>query len=313
MKNIFAFLSLLSLVLYSCKSNESIPADSTIEKATSTIADNQLEKALLWEITGNGLTESSYLFGTIHMIDTEDYFLPEGTLSAIDNSTEVYFEIDMTEMNDISKIMPLMQKAYMNDDLTLKDLLSEEDYALVQDHFEKMNLPLFFFERIKPMFLTVFASGDINPGDLKSGKIKSYEMEFAEIAAESNKTIGGLETIEYQISIFDSIPYTAQAEMLIETIKAGDTGDDQFMELVKLYKGQDVAGLYSVMQDEESIEEYEDILLVQRNKNWIPIMSERMAQNKTFFAVGAGHLGGPMGVINLLKKAGYTMTPVNPV
>ncbi len=307
MKNILTFLSLISLVMYSCKSNESVGAKS-INKV-----DQELENALLWEITGNGLTQSSYLFGTIHIIDSEDYFLPEGTLSAIDQSAEVFFEIDMTEMNDISKMMPLLQKAYMDDDLTLKDLLTEEDYGLVQAHFEKMNLPLFFFERIKPMFLTVFASGDINPGDIQSGKVKSYEMEFAKIAEESNKNIGGLETIDYQISIFDSIPYTAQAEMLIETIKSADLGDDQFMELVRLYKEQDVQALYEMMQDEDSIEEYEDVLLIQRNKNWIPIMSQRMASNKTFFAVGAGHLGGPMGVINLLKKAGYILTPVNPV
>jgi len=207
----------------------------------------------------------------------------------------------------------LMQKAYMDDNLTLKDLLDEAEYKIVQDHFEKLGLPLFFLERIKPMFLTVFASGDINPGDLQSGAVMSYEMEFAEIAENSNKPVGGLETIEYQISIFDSIPYEDQADMLIETIKAGDTGDDQFEALVQLYKDQDIAGLYSEMKADDSIDEYEDVLLVQRNKNWIPVMAENMVEKRTFFAVGAGHLGGPMGVINLLRETGYTVTAVNPI
>jgi uncharacterized protein YbaP (TraB family) len=206
--------------------------------------------------------------------------------------------------------MPLMNKAFMDNNTTLKDLLSEEDYSMVKNHFKEIGLPLFFLEKIKPMFLTVFASGDMNPGDLQSGAIKSYEMELAEIAQNSGKTIGGLETIDYQISIFDSIPYTAQAEMLVESIKGSDIGDDQFKELIKLYKDQDVSGLYKVMQGDESIIEYEDVLLIQRNENWIPIMSDLMSKNRSFFAVGAGHLGGSYGVIHLLRSKGYKVEAV---
>ncbi len=303
-------LSLISIVWSSCKSNQSINDTTTVEVSPASPSD-ELSKSLLWEISANGLEASSYLYGTIHLINKEDYFLPEGTLTAMDVSEEIFFEIDMTEMSDVSQLMPLMQKAYMDDNLTLKDLLDEKEYALVQTHFDKLGLPLFFLERIKPMFLTVFASGDMNPGDLQSGKVVSYEMEFAKIADQSKKEVKGLETIEYQISIFDSIPYADQAAMLIETIKAGDTGNDQFERLVELYKNQDVAGLYSEMQADDSIEEYEDILLVQRNMNWIPVMEDNMKLKRTFFAVGAGHLGGPKGVINLLRDAGYTVTPVS--
>jgi len=284
------------MIMSACKSSETVVP---VVQAPTAPDSSDLENSLLWEISGNGLAESSFLYGTIHLIDTEDYFLPKGTLSA--------------KMSDVSKLMPLLQKAYMDDDLTLKDLLDDEEYKIVQDHFQELGLPLFFMERIKPMFLTVFASGDMNPGDIQSGKVKSYEMEFNKIAEESNKPVGGLETIEYQISIFDSIPYEDQADMLIETIKAGDTGDDQFAELVALYKNQDVAGLYNVMKTDDSIDEFEDVLLVQRNKNWIPVMSNKMTAKRTFFAVGAGHLGGSFGVINLLREAGYTVTAVNPV
>lgn len=304
---ILPFLSLLSILLGSCQAKKTLPTDGQV---ISTNKEKELDKSLLWEISGKGLAESSFLFGTIHIIDKEDYFLPEGTLSAIDNSQNVVFEIDMTQMNDMSKMMPLMNKAFMDNNTTLKDLLSDEDYTLVQNHFKEIGLPLFFLEKIKPMFLTVFASGDMNPGDLQSGAIKSYEMELAEIAQNSNKTIGGLETIEYQISIFDSIPYKAQADMLVESIKGSDLGDDQLVELVNLYKNQDIDGLYKVMQGDENITEYEDVLLVQRNKNWIPIMSNLMAKNRSFFAVGAGHLGGSNGVIQLLRSEGYKVEAV---
>ena len=310
MKKFLLALSLISMIMSACKSSETVVP---VVQAPTVPDSSDLENSLLWEISGNGLAQSSFLYGTIHLIDKEDYFLPQGTLSAMDQSEEIYFEIDMSEMSDVSKLMPLLQKAYMDDDLTLKDLLDDNEYEIVQDHFKELGLPLFFMERIKPMFLTVFASGDMNPGDIQSGKVKSYEMEFNKIAEESNKPVGGLETIEYQISIFDSIPYKDQADMLIETIKAGDTGDDQFAELVELYKNQDVAGLYNVMKTDESIDEFEDVLLVQRNKNWIPVMSDKMTTKRTFFAVGAGHLGGSFGVINLLREAGYTVTAVNPV
>ena len=271
--------------------------------------DEGLAKSLLWEITGNGLTSTSYLFGTIHMINSEDYFLPSGTLSAMDATDKMVFEIDMADMEDPLKLMPLLQKAFMKGDTTLKDLLTVEDYDLVEDHFKKMGLPIFFLERIKPMFLTVFASGDFDPTDLQSGKIKSYEMEFAKIAKDGQKETDGLETVEFQISVFDDIPYKAQADMLVEGIKSSSTEDDTFQDMVQLYKEQDIDGLYDMMSEDETLMKYEDALLVKRNKNWIPIMSKMMASKATFFAVGAGHLSGPSGVIALLKAEGYTVMP----
>lgn len=305
-KYFLPILSLIGVIFGSCQSNKTI---NNAEISAQKVADPQLEKSLLWEISGNGLKETSFLYGTIHIIDKEDYFLPAGTLSAIDKSEKVFFEIDMTQMSDVSKLMPLMQKAFMDNDLTLKDLLNDEDYKLVNDHFKELGLPLFFLEKIKPMFLTVFASGDMSPGDLQNGDIKSYEMEFMKIAENSGKTIGGLETIDYQISIFDSIPYMDQANMLVESIKSTDVGDDQMKELVDLYIAQDIAGLYKIMQGDENISEYEDVLLFKRNANWIPIMSQNMASNRSFFAVGAGHLGGAKGVINLLRQEGYSVKP----
>lgn len=302
---VFIGISLLS----SCKTQDAVPTSEA--QASTPIPEVQEDaKALLWKVSGNGLSVASYLFGTIHMIDADDFFLPEGTLTAIDESAKVVFEIDMADMNDPMKLMPMMQKAFMKGDTTLKDLMTEEEYAKVETHFSKMGLPLFFLERIKPMFLTVFASGDFDPQQLQSGEIKSYEMEFASIAEDSNKETGGLETIDYQIGIFDGIPYTDQAQMLLDAIDSDNPDGEEFQELINLYKEQDVEGLYKMMQGDETVAEYEDALLTTRNKNWIPIMSEMMSQNVTFFAVGAGHLGGSNGVINLLREQGYTMTPI---
>ena len=298
-------LSLNLLIHYGCTSQKM--AEDKSDEATMVESG---EKSLLWKISGENLSQPSYLFGTIHMINSEDYFLPDGTLSAIDNSDKMVFEIDMAEINDPLKLMPVLQKAFMKGDTTLSDLMSEEDYYLVKKHFQQMGLPIFLLERIKPMFLTVFASGDFDPSDLQNGKIKSYEMEFAKMATDSNKETGGLETVEYQIGVFDEIPYKEQAIMLVESVKSGGTEDEMFDELVTLYKSQDVEGLYNMMKQDDSIMDYEDALLTRRNKNWIPIMTEMMQDQPTFFAVGAGHLGGPYGVIKLLRKQGYTVDSI---
>ena len=113
------------------------------------------------------------------------------------------------------------------------------------------------------------------------------------------------------MSMFDSIPYDAQAKMLVESIKSNQSGDDQFKEMVEMYKNQDIYRMQSMLKDEdEGIADYEDLLLAGRNRNWIPIMAEMMTQRPTFFAVGAGHLGGEAGVIALLRQKGYEVRPV---
>jgi uncharacterized protein YbaP (TraB family) len=297
---------LLFLTFLSCGSIK--PVDSTADSLS--IKEEKLANALLWEIHTADQKNKSFLFGTIHIINDVDFFYPQGTQNALDQSEKVIFEVDMKDMMDMSKAMGMLQKAYMDDGLRLKDILEDDDYKLVEAHFQKMGLPLFFLERIKPMFLSIFASEEIRPEDLQSGKIKSYEMEFAKTAEQKGKMTGGLETIDFQISIFDKIPYKDQAAMLVESIKSSDTGSDQFKQMVDIYKKQDINAMQDMMKADETIETYEDVLLNQRNKNWIPVMKELMSESTTFFAVGAGHLGGEEGVINLLRKEGYILKPV---
>jgi hypothetical protein len=305
---LYLFIAMVFFVS-SCKTTK----DSVDEKVQLEGYKN-LTNALLWKIEGNGLTEPSYLYGTIHLIDADDYFLPSGTLAAMDNTKKMVFEIDMNEMSDMGAMMGLMDKAFMKDNQTLKDLISEEDYKLVDAHFSKLGMPLMMLERMKPMFLTVFASGDMDPAGLQTGTMKSYEMEFLEIAKNSNKQIAGLETIEFQLSVFDAIPYKAQAEMLVETIKAGETEISEFDVMVKMYKEQKINDMVSMISDEgEMLSEYEDILLSKRNEAWISGMKTMMSEMPTFFAVGAGHLAGKKGVIYLLQKEGYKLTPLSQI
>jgi len=280
-------------------------------------ADEPLENALLWEISGNDLEHTSYLFGTIHLISAEDFFWPAGTLSAFEKTEKVVFEIDMNEMTDIGSQLNLFQMAFMRDNTTLSDLMSEEDYELVSEHFQNMGLPMFMMERIKPMFLTIltgdsdFGGMDLDLFGSAGGNTKSYEIELNNLAEAAGKPVAGLESVEFQISLFDSIPYKMQADMLVESIKNPGNGDAGFDEIVNIYTSQDIEAMAKMIKDDDAgFGDFTYLILESRNKAWIEPMIEKMRQQPVFFAVGAGHLGGEEGVIRLLREEGYTLTPV---
>ena len=178
---------------------------------TNSFAPTAEENALLGRISGNDLATPSDLYGTIHLIGKDDFFLTDSTKIFLDQAELVTFEINMEDMMDLGAQMGLLMKSFMEDGKTLRDLLNDEDYALVKAHFDKIGLPLFMLERIKPMFLTVMASGDMSPDAMQTGEMVSYELEFMELAQAGKKKMGGLETMEFQMSVFDSIPYEAQA------------------------------------------------------------------------------------------------------
>ena len=300
---------LLALLLTSIVQLNAQEMEATVVSVSDT---SRLENALLWKISRSDIEDTSYLFGTIHLIDSDDFFLPEGTEQALDKSKMVVFEIDIAEMMDISAQLSLLMRAFMDDGTQLSDLVSSDDYALIEKHFEEMGLPMFMLDRIKPMFLSVFASGDMSPDGLSSGDMMSYEMEFYDIALKEKKPTGGLETIEFQLSVFDSIPYEDQAEMLVASIKSTDDEDDVFDQMIDLYLSQDIDSLYSMVGDEEfGAGEYEDVLIKDRNERWISGITGFMTEGSVFFAVGAGHLGGPDGVIRLLRQNSFTVVPVS--
>ncbi len=272
------------------------------------------ENSLLWEISGKDLEIPSYLYGTIHIIGKDDFFLTDPTVASFDKSEKIVFEINMEEMQNPFILFGLIKNMTMPEGITLKSLLEPEDYKFVQEKFKEMGLPPFvtgMFDRVKPLFLTAFAGGDMDPEGFQNGSMVSYEMEFMEMAQNKSLEMGGLETIEFQMSIFDSIPYPEQAKMLVESMRAEGEGMDELDLMVELYKNQDLVGMEAMFNSETGgLGEWDDILLNKRNENWIPIMKGMMAEKPTFFAVGAGHLVGENGVVALLRKQGYTVKPL---
>ena len=290
------------------------------DKTTADATEDRLDNKLLWEISGNNLAQPSYLFGTIHIIDSESFFLPEGLLTAFDRSQSVVFEIDMAEMNDMSAMMSIMQRAFMDGGITLRDLLDEEDYQIVESHFNEMGLPFFMLDRIKPMFLTILSDPSMGGGDGidllgGSGGMKSYEVELNKMAEAAGKPVSGLETIDFQMSLFDSIPYSIQAEMLVESIRNPEAMDagGSLEQITQIYVEQDIERMVSMVEDDgDGFGEFTDFILKNRNIEWIAPMMEKMGHGPVFFAVGAGHLAGEYGVIKLLRNEGFTVEPFKP-
>lgn len=276
------------------------------------------DTSLLWRISGSGLAADSYLFGTIHMIPAADYFLPATVIKALNDAEQVAFEIDPRDMENPMMLLQMMGKINMKNGTSLSDLLSEADYTLVKDYFRQTGLPFFMFERMKPMFVATIVGQDMSQlgsGLGNSEGIKSYEMELSKIATAGGKAISGLETMDFQLSLFDSIPYEFQAKMLVEAIQAsanGSTeGNDQMAKMIDMYKRQAVAEMATMVVEEGDEEgRFEEMLLTSRNINWIPLMQKMMQKTPAFFAVGAGHLGGEKGVISLLRADGYTVEAV---
>ncbi|MDZ4748123.1 MAG: TraB/GumN family protein [Saprospiraceae bacterium] len=300
----FTLLALLFsfLFLESCKG----PKAATAE--TDTLPD-----ALLWKIEHKDLPNPSYLFGTIHMIPQEDFFLPAGLEEAFLKSDKVVFEIDMDDMSDMGSLMGMMSGLMMKDGMTLQKLLTPAEYKEVSEYFEAMGMPMFLLGNVKPMFLSMLAEVNLDPTAMQSEEIVSYEMALYDKANETSKQVGGLETMAYQMSLFDSIPYKDQAIMLLDAVRGTNLESDMFEETVELYKMQKIEAMVAMVGEasESADGNYEDVLLNNRNRNWIPVMEKKMKKGSTFFAVGAGHLGGDQGVIRLLRKEGYTVTPVS--
>jgi uncharacterized protein len=271
-----------------------------------------LENSLLWEIKGKELATPSYVFGTIHLIPEADYFWSKPMENAFSKSQEVVFELDMNEMNDMSKMMALLPHLFMKGDTTLSMLLVKSDYDKLAAKMQNMGLPLFLFERMKPFFLTVFLSEDLQPSGEKS--MKSYELELTAKANAMRKTVSGLETVAFQASIFDRIPYKKQADMLADLLNNEGDSDMEAADMKTMiahYKNQEIQRLGdAVMADNGEMMGMEEDLLFLRNEKWIPLMEEKMKQKSVFFAVGAGHLPGERGVIHLLRKAGYKVKAV---
>lgn len=271
-----------------------------------TAKDKQTENTLLWEISGPGMQKPSYLFGTMHLLCASDTKLSNNLKNIIRDTKFIYFEIDL---DNLVEMMGALKYVRMNDNKKLSDILSAEDYKKVSDYFEKHPtiLPLKMMESFKPYFISSLISEQKMTCESKGGMEQAIMSE----ARQYKKEIKGLETVQFQASVFDSIPYPQQAQELVKYIDSMGTNTQVIEELVSVYKQQNLVKIEELTNKEEGgVAEFIDLLLYDRNADWVNKMQGIMQSDEVLFAVGAAHLPGDRGVINLLRKKGFTVKPL---
>lgn len=272
-------------------------------QATVSRAQTNQKESLLWEITGNGLQQPSYLFGTIHIICKEDFLMSDTIRNKFNRADEIYLELDMDDPSMQSKMMQLMK---LPQGETLEQLFGA-DYPVADSFFKaKTGFPIRMFNQYKPMMLQSLLYQTVLP----CGLPESYEMYFVNMAKTKGKSVNGLETLESQIAVFDSIPDQEEIKWLLEWVRQYDKQLADFNRMLQLYTHQELNQMFDFIRSSPEMAGYEEVLLNKRNRNWIPVMEQVMHNKSAFFAVGAGHLPGPSGVIALLRNKGFRVEPV---
>ncbi|MDR0437597.1 MAG: TraB/GumN family protein [Bacteroidales bacterium] len=261
-------------------------------------------QALLWEISGNGLSEKSYLFGSIHIQDKRVFQLDSEVWNRFEKASNFALEFDLESVNQHAMATRMMMsKSY-------SELLSEEDYQLLKNVIEEhTEIPFFAIQRMKPFFVSALISQSV----LAMDEDHPLDLFLLKKARESNKTILELESFDEQINVIDNIPFDEQLEGLLKLIRNPDLKNSLETEvenLVTTYVSQDDTKLYQLILESDESETFMERFLIERNHNMLKKIQTFIAAGSTFIVVGAGHFAGDEGLVQLLKNNGYTLTPI---
>jgi uncharacterized protein YbaP (TraB family) len=275
------------------------------QQKPASMKNNPDENSLLWEVSGKGLKQPSYIFGTFHIMCKVDIVFSEQLKTAVSNASVVYFEMDM---DDPSLILGGLMMMNMKDGKKLQDLYTPEEYQKVARYFkDSLHMPIGLLSATKPFFLAAM----LYPKMMPCKQVSGVEEELMKLAKTHQKEIKGLETMAFQSAVFDSIPYEEQAKELLKSIDSMPMYQKYFDTMMNVYKTQQLTEIDRLFKDKEfGMEEHEDILMNDRNKNWVNQLRSIMKEQSALVAVGAGHLVGKMGLIHLLRNEGYKLRPL---
>lgn len=283
-----------------------------------------MQAQLLYKISGNGLTKPSYIIGTYHLAPVSFADSIPGLTEALAASEQVYGELDMTDLASAEN-MQIMQAAMMLPEGTKLSTL------LTADEMTRLNVvlkELMGVDMTNPMVAQQLDG--LSPQALQTqlsiliymkkhdgfNPQATFDGYFQQVAQQQGKGVGGLETPEFQVqTLFKGMSLERQKQLLMCLVDNKEYTELMAERLVKAIFSQDLVGIKAVMDEKEqnqcdSTPEEEDQLIYNRNANWVKLMPQIMKDKPTFFAVGAGHLPGDKGVLQLLQNAGYTIEGV---
>ena len=288
------------------------------------LAAGSMNAQILYKITGKDAKNASYIIGTYHLADASFTEKIPGLQTALAETEQVYGEVNMENMMQPASIQKMTAAMMLPEGQTLKTVLTPEQFGKVSAFAkELMGVGLdndMVFSQLGKMSpkalatqftLLLFIKNSATPFNPANGLDNFFQMQ----AKQSNKPIGGLETIDFQIeTLYKSTPIERQVEELICLVDNKEYNLMMVQEISKAFYAQDLQAIEKAADEKlnnscDSTPEEEETLIYGRNDNWMKLMPAIMAEKPTFFAVGALHLVGERGMLTQLQKAGYTVTP----
>lgn len=265
------------------------------------------QNSVLWEVTGNGLTASSYLLGTLKFTGEKEYSLPQ---EAVDKLKEckiftIEDQVDHHAQHELNKALHYPKGE------TLATYLTPEEYRKVKDFFQKeFSIPAKQFESkyaiLKPLALSVTMTR-LSLGE----NVKFYDIELLKLAKQNKLTTYSLESIEREAQALNAFSIKDQGTALLHSIDHFDKQKEEFKKLMADYPKGDLDEMFEfTLHPLENNQAFINEFYFRRNEEWLPKLEKMMKDDKTFMAVGIAHLEGEKGLLALLKAAGYTLTPV---
>jgi hypothetical protein len=261
-------------------------------------------QSLCWKISKLGAKHESFVFGTMHSTDPRIFKLSKAVEMAMENTEVFVNEMDMEHLD----IMSIMQDL-INPNNSLKKALKAEDYALLDSMAQaNLHLPLALLDNIQPILVSSLL--ETTTGEAKDTGGLFLDLYLAQKSRENHKTIKGLETAAEQLKALNALSYDEQIELLVKTLHEKQKPESDFDRMVDFYVKGEIDSLLSMSEEAKMPPRMMEELLIKRNKRMADRMEKMFAETSHFFTVGALHLPGEKGVLHLLRKKGFTVTPV---
>jgi uncharacterized protein YbaP (TraB family) len=262
------------------------------------------EKSFLWKV--NADQNSLYILGSIHLLNKEAYPLKQSIENAFEQTNKLILEFDLRSANSDRIQQLMLQKGASTDGTVLHQKVSKETYESVVMRAKELGVDIRLLNSFKPWIVaTTMAAVKLQKlgFDAKLG----IDRYFADRAIRSNKPIGGLETAEFQLGLLDQFSAKEQELLLRQSMNEMDHLERNVAEIVRAWKSGDVGSLEKHLL--AGMRDYPEIhrkVIDDRNRRWLPEIEGLLAQGENaLIVVGAAHLVGTNGVIQLLESRGY--------
>lgn len=267
---------------------------------------------LLWKISGRGIEKPSYILGTHHAVPHPFCDSIPGLMRAFEEVEGVVGEFDMVKMEAMTpQLMQNMQRMMMMPaDTALLSLFSQEEKTQLDTYLKNtVGAELQMLSAMKPMTIMVTVQSKILQDIIPDIAARTGMDKYMQTLANSKgKSVGGLETMDFQMNLLYGSSLEEQADALLEMAERNNT-KELLVELTDAYRTQDLEKLWKIFMFQLTELEY-NAIVKERNLNWLEEMKMLLPKQNTLYVVGAGHLPGDNGMISLLRKAGYKVKPV---